>query len=82
MLFTQEQIEEIIKRISITGIKDTQFPEATLPLKGNELITLIQGGENKIAALEELGLGKYSYPSISEEELIEIFLRVETELNY
>lgn len=82
MLFTQEQIEEIIKRISITGIKDTQFPKAALPLKGNELITLIQGGENKIAALEELGLGKYSYPSISEEELIEIFLRVETELNY
>lgn len=46
-MFTQEQILEIKQRLRETSAKDTEFPLASLPLEGDETITVVQGGENK-----------------------------------
>lgn len=46
-MFTQEQILEIKQRLRETSAKDTEFPLASLPLEGDEIITIVQGGENK-----------------------------------
>lgn len=46
-MFTQEQILEIKQRLRETSAKDTEFPLASLPLEGDEIITVVQGGENK-----------------------------------
>lgn len=46
-MFTKEQIEEIRARLALTGYKDTQFKQATLPLNGDELVAIVQKGENK-----------------------------------
>lgn len=46
-MFTKEQIEEIRTRLALTGYKDTQFRQATLPLNGDELVAIVQKGENK-----------------------------------
>lgn len=47
MIFTQEQINEIRQRLSVSGVKDTQFPTAVLPLTGEEFLAITQYGENK-----------------------------------
>ena len=52
MLFTQEQIEEIRERLSISGSKDTKLPLVLLPLSGEETIALVQQGENKRVPIE------------------------------
>lgn len=44
-MFTTNQIEEIRKKLQLSGIKDTAFPQAG-PLKGNEIIALVQQGVN------------------------------------
>ena len=53
MIFTKEQIDEIRSRLSLSGAKDTSFPDADIPLKGNETIAIIQGGENKKVSLTD-----------------------------
>ena len=46
-MFTQEQILEIKQRLRETSVKDAEFPLASLPLEGDEIITIVQDGENK-----------------------------------
>lgn len=53
MIFTQEQINEIRKRLAIAGSKDYKLPLAALPLQGNEIIAITQNGENKRMSIEE-----------------------------
>ena len=45
-MFTQEQIKEIQYKLSLISSKDTSFPEALLPISGNEEIAFIQNGKN------------------------------------
>lgn len=54
MIFTQEQINEIRARLALGGIRDSQFPSATLPLQGNETIAIVQDGENRQIRVEDL----------------------------
>lgn len=51
-MFTQEQINEIEQRLALKGSKDTQLPEAELPLKGDETVAIIQEGENRNLPIE------------------------------
>lgn len=44
-MFTSNQIEEIRRKLQLAGAKDTSFPQAE-PLKGNEIIALVQSGIN------------------------------------
>lgn len=50
-MFTSNQIEEIRKKLQLGGIKDTQFPQAG-PLKGDELVAIVQQGQNKQLGLK------------------------------
>ena len=60
-MFTKEQIDEIAKRLENRGVKDTYFPTAILPLQGNELLPLVQSGENKNVSIDDFWeeLSKY-----------------------
>lgn len=52
-MFTLEQIREIKERLINSGSKDTQLPEAELPLSGEETVAIIQDGENKKIPIRE-----------------------------
>ena len=45
-MFTSEQIQEIEQKLALRGKKDTQFPLAQTPLRGDETIAIVQAGEN------------------------------------
>ena len=51
MFFTEEDYRKIEKWFSHRAIRDTQFPPAN-PLTGEELIALIQEGENRTTPLQ------------------------------
>lgn len=53
MLFTKDQIDEIRRRLAIEGKKDTQFNPAKTPFTGNEILSIVQGGENKKITLSQ-----------------------------
>lgn len=48
MIFTQEQIDEISRRLSSKGKKDTQFPRANTPIQKEDVIPIIQEDMNKV----------------------------------
>lgn len=50
-MFTSNQIEEIRKKLQLSGIKDTNFPLAG-PLKGNETMAIVQQGQNRQLSLK------------------------------
>lgn len=52
-MFTSNQIEEIRKKLLLEGIKDTQFPQASL-IDGTETIVIVQQGENRQLNLKTL----------------------------
>ena len=52
-MFTCNQIEEIKRKLQLTGRKDTSFPLAE-PLNGNEIIAIVQQGQNKQLGLKTL----------------------------
>ena len=60
-MFTCNQIEEIKRKLQLTGRKDTSFPLAE-PLNGNEIIAIVQQGQNKQLGLKTLieKIGKYT----------------------
>lgn len=60
-IFTQEQINEIERRLALRGAKDTGLPLAGLPFTGEETIAIVQQGINKRANLARLleGLEEY-----------------------
>lgn len=60
-MFTCNQIEEIKRKLQLIGRKDTSFPLAD-PLNGNEIIAIVQQGQNKQLGLKTLieKIGKYT----------------------
>lgn len=46
MRFTNEDFKEIKAWLEVNGIKDSQFPYANLPLRGDETLVLTQDGKN------------------------------------
>ena len=52
-MFTRDQIEEIKKNLIMLGTKDTQFPDAH-KLNGEEIIAIVQDGENKKIPLSSI----------------------------
>ena len=82
-MFTQEQINEIEQRLALKGSKDTQLPEAELPLKGDETVAIIQEGENRNLPVEifikypiegAFNVSKYLQLINKEETLIKVSL--------
>ena len=83
-MFTCNQIEEIKRKLQLIGRKDTSFPLAE-PLNGNEIIAIVQQGQNKQLGLKTLiekigkyttsdftNLSKYSEDSYTLEEAIKL----------
>ena len=71
MFFTQDDYKKIEQWLSRNAIKDTEFNNSVLPLKGNEEVTIIQDGHNKKLLLKDLAnniklLGDYDFINISE----------------
>lgn len=54
-MFTKEQIEEISQKLAALGIKDSQFDSAK-ELTGDELIPLLQDGNNRLLHIDDLNL--------------------------
>lgn len=57
MIFTQEQINEIKQRLSLSGIKDSELDKLNLlehPITGKEVITIVKDGENLRISIEDL----------------------------
>ena len=52
-MFTRDQINEIKKKLIMLGTKDTQFPDAH-KLNGEEIIAIVQDGENKKIPLSSI----------------------------
>ena len=52
-MFTRDQIEEIKKKLIMLGTKDTQFPD-THKLNGEEIVAIVQDGENKKIPLSSI----------------------------
>jgi hypothetical protein len=46
MFFTQDDYIKIQRWLSANAIKDTDFNEAQIPFRGNEIITLVQNNHN------------------------------------
>lgn len=71
MFFTQEDYKKIQQWLIENSVKDTEFNEASLPLRGNEEITIIQGDHNKKMTLKDLAnsinlLGTSDFINVSE----------------
>ena len=71
MFFTQEDYKKIQQWLIENSVKDTEFNEASLPLRGNEEITIIQGDHNKKMLLKDLAnsinlLGASDFINVSE----------------
>lgn len=54
MFFTQEDYRKIEKWLTANSRKDTEFPEASLPLKGTEVLPFVQNGMNVKVMLNDL----------------------------
>lgn len=54
MFFTQEDYRKIEKWLLANSVKDTKFAGASLPLKGNETVALVQDGKNVNVLLKGL----------------------------
>ena len=64
MIFTQEQINEIKQRLSLSGIKDTELDKLDLlehPLTGEEVIAIVKDGKNLRISVEDLYEGFAEY---------------------
>lgn len=86
MFFTQEDYIKIQQWLSRNSVKDTEFNEANIPFNGNEIVSIVQGNQNKRVFLKDLvsqifNLGvsdfvnitdKYDAPNISLEEAIRL----------
>lgn len=64
MIFTQEQINEIKQRLSLSGIKDSELDKLDLleyPLTGEEVIAIVKDGKNLRISVEDLYEGFAEY---------------------
>lgn len=62
-MFTNNQIDEIRKKLLLLGVKDTTLPDGTI-LSGEELVTIVQNGINKKVKVRTLLEGAGFDPSI------------------
>ena len=70
-MLTQEDYKKIQQGLTKNSVKDTEFNEATIPLKGNEIITIVQDNQNKKVFLKDLvaqifNLGVSDFINVSE----------------
>ena len=86
MFFTQEDYKKIQQWLIKNSVKDTEFNKANIPLNGNEIVSIVQGNQNKRVFLKDLvsqifNLGvsdfinitdKYDAPNISLEKAIRL----------
>ena len=77
MIFTQEQINEIKQRLSLSGIKDSELDKLNLlehPLTGKEVITIVKDGKNFRISVEDLyeEFSKYIEQSENKEDFFNI----------
>lgn len=86
MFFTQDDYKKIQQWLIKNSVKDTEFSEANIPFNGNEIVSIVQGNQNKKVLLKDLvaqvfNLGisdfvnitdKYDAPNISLEEAIRL----------
>ena len=71
MFFTQDDYKKIQQWLIENSVRDTEFNEANIPFKGNEIITIIQGNQNKKVFLKDLvaqifNLGVSDFINVSE----------------
>ena len=52
--FTKAQIEEIRKQLATMGVRDTDLPDVTAPLNGDEIVAIVQNGENRKVPIRTL----------------------------
>ena len=69
-MFTQEQINEIKSRLAIAGKKDTELPIAG-NLKAEDIMAVVQNGENKQITVEEFQNALVTY--LENTERIDLF---------
>lgn len=77
MIFTQEQINEIKQRLSLSGIKDSELDKLDLleyPITGKEVITIVKDGENFRISVEDLyeEFAKYIEQSENKEDFFNV----------
>lgn len=77
MIFTQEQIDEIKQRLSLSGIKDSELDKLNLlehPLTGKEIIAIVKDGENLRISVEDLyeEFAKYIEQSENKEDFFNV----------
>lgn len=53
MFFTQEDYRKIEKWLLANSVKDTDFAGAATPLKGNEILAIVQNGQNMKVSLKD-----------------------------
>jgi parallel beta-helix repeat protein len=53
MFFTQEDYRKIEKWLLANSVKDTEFAGAATPLKGNEILAIVQNGQNMKVSLKD-----------------------------
>lgn len=54
MFFTQDDYKKIQQWLIKNSVKDTEFNEANIPFKGNEVVSIVQGSQNKKVLLKDL----------------------------
>lgn len=77
MIFTQEQIDEIKQRLSLSGIKDSELDKLNLlehTLTGKEVITIVKDGKNLRISVEDLyeEFAKYIEQSENKEDFFNV----------
>lgn len=77
MIFTQEQIDEIKQRLSLSGIKDSELDKLNLlehPITGKEVIIIVKDGENFRISVEDLyeEFAKYVEQSENKEDFFNV----------
>ena len=53
-MLTTSELKQVKHYLAVTGMKDTQFVNATVPLSGHEQLAIVQDGVNKIAPFSEI----------------------------
>lgn len=71
MFFTQNDYKKIQQWLINNSVKDTEFNEANIPFNGNEVVSIVQGNQNKKVFLKDLvaqifNLGAPDFINISE----------------
>ena len=61
MYFTTDDLKTIAQWLANQGIRDTQFPQATSPLSGEEQLVIVQNNQNVLVSMSEVvaQLGQY-----------------------